>query len=78
MILVLIGGLLGWYGLKVREQRVIVAAIREAGGDVGYDWQGAPSGNLPDLVKSTGDPPKVFGSRVVWPKRLVDVLGFDA
>jgi len=49
MILVLIGGLLGWFSLRVREQRRIVAAIREAGGDVGYDWQVASSGNLPDL-----------------------------
>jgi len=78
MILVLIGGLLGWYGLKVREQREIVAAIRAAGGDVGYEWQAASSGNLQDLVKSTGGSPKAFGGRVVCPRWLVGLLGNDA
>src|SRR5262245_6936598 len=78
MILVLVGGLLGWYGLNVREQREIVAAIRKAGGAVGYDWQVASSGNLPDLVKSTSDLPRAFGGRVVLPSWLVDLLGSDA
>ena len=33
MILVLIGGLLGWHGLKVHEQREIVVAIHRTGGN---------------------------------------------
>jgi hypothetical protein len=78
MILVLIGGLLGWYGLRVREQHQIVAAIRAAGGDVGYDWQVASSWNLDDLVKSMSDRPTAFGGRLVWPRWLVHLLGFDA
>jgi hypothetical protein len=79
MILVLVlGGWLGPYGLRVHEQRAIVAAIRAAGGSVGYDWQVAASANLAALVKSTADPPKAFGGRVVWPKWLVELLGIDA
>jgi hypothetical protein len=79
MILVLlIGSLLAWWGLHVREQREVVAAIRRAGGDVGYDWQVASSSNLKDLDKSTGDTPRAFGGRVVWPGWLVDLLGIDA
>jgi len=78
MILVLIGGLLGWYILKVYEQHEIVAAVREAGGEVGYEWQVASGGNLQELVKSTGAMPTAFGGRVVWPKWLVDLLGMDA
>jgi Leucine-rich repeat (LRR) protein len=79
MVLVLvIGSWLGWYGLKVREQRDIVAAIRKAGGDIGYDWQIASSSNLTDLNKSTVGAPEAFGGRVVWPRWLVDLLGIDA
>ncbi|HEV3167575.1 MAG TPA: hypothetical protein VGZ22_26460 [Isosphaeraceae bacterium] len=79
MILVLVSGsLLGWYGGRVREQREVVAAIRKAGGQVGYDWQVASSSNLNDLDKSTGGPPMAFGGRVVWPRWLVDLLGIDA
>jgi hypothetical protein len=79
MILVLVfGSGLGWYGLKVREQREAVAAIRGAGGDVGYDWQVAKSSNLADLDRSTGGRPGAFGGRVVWPRWLVGLLGIDA
>ena len=55
-----------------------MAAIREAGGDVGYDWQVAKSGNVDDLVKSTGNAPTAFGKRIVWPRWLIDLLGIDA
>jgi hypothetical protein len=79
MILVLlIGGSLGWWCLKAREQRQIVSAIRKAGGEVGYDWQLASSANLKDIVKSAGVHPNAFGGRVVWPSRLVELLGIDA
>src|SRR5262245_33609025 len=78
MVLVLVFGAgLGGYVLKVREQGEIVAAIRGAGGQVGYDWQVATSPNFPDLAKSAGDRPGAFGGRVVWPTWLVNALGID-
>jgi hypothetical protein len=55
-----------------------VAAIVEAGGDVGYDWQRTASGNLSDLIKSVAQPPTAFAGRVVWPRWLVNLLGVDA
>ena len=40
MILVLVLGCwLGWYVPRVRVQQAAVAAIKDAGGSVGYDWE---------------------------------------
>src|SRR5579863_3049030 len=44
MVLVLIiGGGLGWVVRRARIQRLAVAAIQDAGGGVTYDWNAAPA-----------------------------------
>jgi hypothetical protein len=65
VLVLVIGGGLGWFVHSVRIQRDAVAAIRKAGGLVWYDWQANAAGKtLP-----TGRP---------WaPNWLVDALGVD-
>src|SRR5262245_1503912 len=66
MVLVLIvGGGLGWVIYRARVQRDAVATIRRAGGDVAYSWQW--SGGRP--VSPRPRPP--------WPYWLRRILGPD-
>jgi internalin A len=64
MVLVLVlGGWLSWIVHRARVQREAVAAIRQAGGQVGYDSEG-------DM--------DVLPKRTIWaPRWLVDSLGID-
>jgi internalin A len=68
MIVVLVlGGGLGWVTHRARVQRDAVAAIEKAGGRVVYDWgwkDGYPA-------------PPGAGAEARWPKWLVDALGPD-
>ena len=64
MVLVLIvGGWLGWVVRSARVQREAVAAIDRAGGFVRYDFQ--------EVIPSFEQP------RPPWPRWLVDALGVD-
>ena len=66
MILVLIvGGGLGWYIYRARVQRDAVAAIRRVGGEVGYSWEW--SNGVPIFPQPK--PP--------WPNLLRRILGPD-
>src|SRR5260221_9611934 len=42
LLVLLIGGGMGWYAYKVRIQRLAVAAIEAAGGKVYYDFEFTP------------------------------------
>lgn len=75
LVLVLIlGGWLGWVVRSARVQRAAVAAIHRAGGSVRYDWEdsrrtgGGPFGGMAIPVRNTKSP---------WPGWLVDRLGVD-
>ncbi len=65
VIVLVIGGGLGWVVHRAKVQRQAVEAITKAGGTVSYDWQ-YPDGKLA---------PK--GATSPWPKPLVDALGPD-
>src|SRR4051794_7832725 len=66
MLLVLVlGGGLGWVAHRAAVQRRAVAAIEAAGGRVFYDW---------DLSDGVAKPP---GTRRTWLKWLCDRLGPD-
>ena len=55
MILVLVfGGWLGWFVRRVQIQQDAVAAVKNAGGSVFYDWSGGMPG--PILTDSRGFP----------------------
>ena len=76
MILVLVlGGWLGWLVRGARTQREAVAAIQRGGGSVKYDWEWATFRYLPDgrLVQPMPKP----GTRPPWPEWLVGRLGPD-
>jgi hypothetical protein len=65
MVLVLATGAgLGWMVRTARIQREAVAAIKQAGGSVAYDWEWNHGSAVPR-------------SKIWPPKRLVDLLGFD-
>ena len=65
MVLVLvIGGVLGWVVKRATVQRRAVEAITKAGGQVMYDFQHA------------GKPPKP-GASSPWPKWLIEAVGVD-
>ena len=64
VLILLVGGVLGWIVHSARVQRVAIATIRRAGGSVWYDWQ-LKNGR----VNRNG--------KLVWPKWLVDQLGVD-
>ena len=67
IVLVLaIGGGLGWIVHRVRTQRLAVAAIERAGGRVGYYWK---------WYDPTTNPPTPLAKP--WPKWLVDAVGVD-
>src|SRR5437660_5735051 len=65
MVLVLaVGGGLGWTARSARVQRAAVDEVRRCSGQVVYDWQ------LQDgLPRSNAKPP--------WPQWLVDLVGAD-
>ncbi|QDV38837.1 leucine-rich repeat domain-containing protein [Tautonia plasticadhaerens] len=79
VLVLVIGGGLGWVVHSARVQREAVEAIRRAGGSVQYDWQveaeraalkngmGGMGGGF--LVLPDAEPP--------WPRWLVDRLGVD-
>jgi hypothetical protein len=65
MILVLVLGCwLGWYVPRVRVQQAAVAAIKEAGGTVDYDWEWDNS--IPDIIDPNGKPraPRWLAKRI--------------
>jgi internalin A len=63
-LILLIGCWLGWTVNEARAQREAVAAIRDAGGGVWYDWQWDDG-----KTRYDGSP--------IWPKWLIDRLGID-
>jgi hypothetical protein len=66
MLLVLVvGGGLGWWAYRARVQRAVVAEIRRAGGSVSYDWEWSDNKPVPT------------GSKPSWPNWLVDAVGPD-
>lgn len=86
MVLVLIlGGGLGWFVHSVRVQREAVVAIERAGGNVIYDWdwEWIPTMDRPDpsiLVLSLRPPPSrrgAWGLPIPWIRTLARLLGPD-
>ena len=79
LVLVLaIGGGLGWTVHRANVQRNAVAAIERAGGHVYYDWQCDPNGMpLPVASASEGAGVSVPNAPPHWPKALVKGLGVD-
>src|SRR5579883_2231089 len=66
MVLVLmVGGTIGWLVHRARVQRDVVRAVERAGGNVIYRWAW------------TFDAWKKIGTRPPWPKWLADPLGPD-
>ncbi len=64
VLVLVIGGWLGWIVRSARIQREAVAAIKDARGQVWYDWEWSSGEPIPD-----GKP---------WaPKFLVDLIGVD-
>jgi hypothetical protein len=64
VLIVVIGGWLGWIAHSARVQREAVAAIEKAGGWSAYDWEWRDGSRIPN-----GKP---------WgPKWLVDFIGVD-
>jgi hypothetical protein len=73
MVLVLvIGGVIGWTVHRARVQRDAIATIKRAGGSVAYDWQTkvVPGPMIDDLVWNP------IG-RPWWPSWLDSLLGPD-
>jgi hypothetical protein len=64
ILLIILGGGLGWIVHRARAQRDIVAAIVQAGGSVDYDWEWTDGDYIP-------------GKRASWPKWLGDRIGID-
>jgi internalin A len=64
VLVVLIGGWLGWMVRSARIQREAVAAINDAGGRVSYDWDW-----------SDGQP--IVGGKPWAPEWLTDLIGVD-
>jgi internalin A len=65
VLVLLLGGGMGWYAYRARVQREVVAAIEAAGGKVYYDWEW------------NGDKPALPTAKSRWPKWLVDRAGPD-
>jgi hypothetical protein len=66
VLVLVIGGGLGWIVHRARTQRLAVAAIERAGGRVGYYWK---------WYDPTTNPPTSLAKP--WPKWLVDAVGID-
>jgi internalin A len=64
VVVLLIGGWLGWIVRSARIQQVAVAAIENAGGFVWYDWQWSKGRSIP-------------GAQPWAPRWLVDRIGVD-
>jgi internalin A len=65
VLVLLLGGGMGWYAYRARVQREAVAAIEAAGGKVYYDWEW------------NDDRPALPTAKPKWPKWLVDRAGPD-
>jgi len=68
VLVLVIGAGLGWMVRTVRDaqiQREAVAAIRNAGGRVTYDWEWTEQGDIP-------------GGKPWAPRWLTDLVGVDA
>jgi len=65
VVVLLVGGCLGWIVRSARIQREAVAAITKSGGSVNYNWEEWKNGVL------------VPGGRPWAPRWLVDLLGVD-
>jgi hypothetical protein len=65
LIILAVGGVLGWWLYKARVQREVVAAIKRNGGSVTYDWDWGDNQPLPP------------GAAKPWPKWLVQAVGPD-
>jgi hypothetical protein len=63
-VVLLAGGLLGWFVRSARIQRQAVAAIEKAGGSVAYEWDFQNGSPIPN-----GKP--------WWPKWLVEIVRVD-
>jgi hypothetical protein len=64
VLVLVIGAALGWIVRSARIQHNAVTAIRNAGGDVGYNWEWSNGKVLP-------------GGKPWAPSRLVDLIGVD-
>jgi internalin A len=65
VLVLLLGGGMGWYAYRARVQREAVAAIEAAGGKVYYDWEWNGDQAAPPTAKPR------------WPKWLMDRVGPD-
>jgi hypothetical protein len=84
VLVLLIGGILGWTVHQAQVQREAVAAVLRAGGRVRYDWE-VPAKAKPTFWggmgmsgmggEITGHP--ATNSTPPWPRWLVDRLGLD-
>jgi internalin A len=84
VLVLLIGGILGWTVHQAQVQREAVAAVLRAGGRVRYNWEvpakakptfwgGMDGGGMGGGL--TGQP--VANSKPPWPRWLVDRMGLD-
>jgi hypothetical protein len=66
VLVLLLGGGMGWYAYRARMQRLAVPAIEAAGGNVNYDWEMKPDMSGP------------MSAEPGWPRKwLVKLLGPD-
>src|SRR3954451_22428566 len=72
VVVLLVGGGLGWVVHRARVRRVAVAAIVRGGGEDLYDWGGTHDRD-PDGPVYRPNP----GGKPDWPKWLIDHLGPD-
>ncbi|MCH8047645.1 MAG: hypothetical protein IID44_28460 [Planctomycetes bacterium] len=70
VVSVAIAAALGYFSDRVRTQRAAVAAIREAGGDVIYDWEYCDPQSAEAYLESIDRQPRI-------PKWITDYLGDD-
>jgi hypothetical protein len=54
LVVLVVGGSLGWICYRARVQREAVAAIERAGGEVKFDWQARPPGRPGWLRRQVG------------------------
>jgi internalin A len=70
LVVLVVGGGLGWICHRARVQREAVAAIRAAGGDVAFDWQWDPASSKP----MSGSPNPGWLRRQLGPGFFEEVL----
>jgi hypothetical protein len=61
ILVVVIGGVLGWFVRHAHFQRVAVAAVRESGGTAWYDWQRKDTSRIPRLLSFLPAPDRTRG-----------------